>query len=580
MAYEVLARKWRPQQFDEVVGQTHVTETLKNAIKSDRVAHAYLFVGPRGTGKTSTARIMAKALNCAKGPPGQPCDKCDSCLEIMGGNNLDVLEIDAASNTGVDHVRELRDNVRYAPTRGPFKIYIIDEVHMLSIAAFNALLKTLEEPPPHVKFLFATTEPQKMPATILSRCQRFDLRRISAPDIVKRLTEITRAEGVTVDEDALLAIARGAEGGLRDAESAMDQLIAFRGRNIQESDVLSVFGLVARHTLEELAESVLRGDVPAAIRIVAELDSSGKDIQRVVLELLEYFRNVLIVAYAGESQASLELVPTQAQRIARQAGKIDPARVLRVVDILSETENRMRYALSRRTLLETALIKCARAAVVVSVDQIMAQLTALRDSVGGSGPGPQSVEVPEEPVSQKPSPPVVQPSARESAPTHPPAARTIRSEVNPKDDLAMLSAEWHDFVERVGRVASLARGYLIDAKPLVVTAAHVTIGFDPEFASNKEKMDFPRNIKAVEKVLSEKLNRTVTVDFRVLDAKSTVPGDIKIRSVNADPAGKTDPGVSPETKEKTKQSRQEWINNPAVRKTLEMFSGDIVDIRE
>ena len=580
MAYEVLARKWRPQQFDEVVGQAHVTETLKNAIKSDRVAHAYLFVGPRGTGKTSTARIMAKALNCAKGPTGQPCDKCDSCLEIMGGNNLDVLEIDAASNTGVDHVRELRDNVRYAPARGPFKIYIIDEVHMLSIAAFNALLKTLEEPPAHVKFLFATTEPQKVPATILSRCQRFDLRRISAPDIVKRLTEITRAEGVTVDEDALLAIARGAEGGLRDAESAMDQLIAFRGRNIQESDVLSVFGLVARHTLEELAESVLRGDVPAAIRIVAELDSSGKDIQRVVLELLEYFRNVLIVAYAGESQAGLELVPTQAQRIARQAEKIDPARVLRVVDILSETENRMRYALSRRTLLEAALIKCARAAVVVSVDQVMAQLTALRDSVGSSGSGPQSMEVPMEPASPKAEPPVVQRTVRENPPVHPSAAQPVRSAENPKNELSMLSTEWHDFVERVGRVASLAKGYLIDAKPLVVTTAHVTIGFDPEFSADKEKMDIPRNTKAVEKVLSEMLGRAVTVDFRVLDAKSTVPGDIKVKSVNAAPAGKTEAGLSPEAKEKTKQSKQEWINNPAVRKTLEMFNGDIVDIRE
>ena len=580
MAYEVLARKWRPQQFDEVVGQTHVTETLKNAIKSDRVAHAYLFVGPRGTGKTSTARIMAKALNCAKGPTGQPCDKCDSCVEIMGGNNLDVLEIDAASNTGVDHVRELRDNVRYAPARGPFKIYIIDEVHMLSIAAFNALLKTLEEPPPHVKFLFATTEPQKVPATILSRCQRFDLRRISAPDIVKRLTEITRAEGVTVDEDALLAIARGAEGGLRDAESAMDQLIAFRGRNIEESDVLSVFGLVARHTLEELAEAILRGDVPTAIRIVAELDSSGKDIQRVVLELLEYFRNVLIVSYAGESQAGLELVPTQAQRIARQAEKIDPARVLRIVDILAETENRMRYALSRRTLLETALIKCARAAVVVSVDQIMAQLKALRDSVGGIDTGSPSGAVPESQVSARQEPPVVQRSVKESAPAHPPAAQTVRGEVGPRDELSMLSAEWHNFVERVGRVASLARGYLLDAKPLVVTAAHVTIGFDPEFASNKDKMDVPRNLKAVEKVLSEMLTRTVTVDFRVLDAKSTVPGDIKVKLTHAGIAGQTDAGLSPEAKEKTNQSRQEWINNPAVRKTLEMFNGDIVDIRE
>ena len=281
MAYEVLARKWRPQKFDDVVGQEHVTQTLKNAIKGDRVAHAYLFVGPRGVGKTSTARIFAKALNCEKGPTATPCDQCDSCKEIMAGNNLDVLEIDAASNTGVDNVRDLRDNVRYAPSRGPFKIYIIDEVHMLSTAAFNALLKTLEEPPKHVKFVFATTEPQKVPATILSRCQRFDLRRISVKDIVKRLTEVAEAEKIEIDEDAMLAIARGAEGGLRDAESSLDQLIAFRGKNIGEEDVLSVFGLVARHALDELAVAVLKGNIVAAIKLVAEMDESGKDIQRV-----------------------------------------------------------------------------------------------------------------------------------------------------------------------------------------------------------------------------------------------------------------------------------------------------------
>ncbi|MBT3193353.1 MAG: DNA polymerase III subunit gamma/tau, partial [Verrucomicrobia bacterium] len=320
MAYEVLARKWRPQQFDDVVGQDHVTQTLKNAISSNRIHHAYLFVGPRGIGKTSVARIFAKALNCLDGgPTATPCDKCGSCLEIMKGTSLDVLEIDGASNNGVDQVRELRETVKFAPTRSKFKLYIIDEVHMLSTAAFNALLKTLEEPPPHVKFMFATTEPEKVLATIVSRCQRFDLRRISVPKIVERLELIAEADGISADSDALLAIARGAEGGLRDAESAFDQLISFKGKEIAEDDVLSVFGLVSRSTLEQLAEHVLTGDIKGLIGIVGELDASGKDLRRLVIEIMAHFRNLLICLNVDDPSENLDLTSEQIATLSAQA---------------------------------------------------------------------------------------------------------------------------------------------------------------------------------------------------------------------------------------------------------------------
>ena len=576
MAYEVIARKWRPQKFDDVVGQEHVTQTLKNAIKSDRVAHAYLFVGPRGVGKTSTARIFAKALNCEKGPTATPCDKCDSCKEIMAGNNLDVLEIDAASNTGVDNVRDLRDNVRYAPSRGPFKIYIIDEVHMLSTAAFNALLKTLEEPPKHVKFVFATTEPQKVPATILSRCQRFDLRRISVKDIVKRLSEVAEAEKLEIDDDAMLAIARGAEGGLRDAESALDQLIAFRGKNIKEEDVLSVFGLVARHTLDELALAVLKGNIVAAIKLIAEMDEGGKDIQRVILELLEHFRNVLVCLYTGETFVGLDLTEGQVETIKAHAAVTDPARLLRVVDILSETENRMRYALSRRTLLETALIRASRVAKVVTIDEIMSQLESLKRALSGQGGG-ASPELPpvkvsahekvtyQEPVKQK-APPVVAES------------REPLEKVAVGDELKMLNDKWREIVERVGHTAALAKNYLIDAKPMKIVGNQVSIGFDPEFAENKEKIDFGRNRKAIEKTIGEILRRDVTVDFCVLDARSTLPGDIKIAGSTG--ASKTQPGEPPGSATASLKTKQEWMKNPTVRKALEMFNGDVTDVRK
>jgi len=378
MAYEVLARKWRPKGFDDVVGQEHVTRTLKNAIKTGRVAHAYLFVGPRGIGKTSLARIFAKALDCEKGPTTAPCSACSMCREIAAGNALDVLEIDGASNNGVDQVRDLRDQVQFAPTHGTFKIIIIDEVHMLSTAAFNALLKTLEEPPPHVKFIFATTEGDKVLPTIISRCQRFDLRRIQTPLIVERLRHICTADHITIDDDALLAVARAAERGMRDALSALDQLISFKGDALTEEDVLAVFGLVSRRSLEGLASAVLKGDMPEILRLVAMFDSAGKDMRRLTVELMESFRNLLIYQYVGEAMSTLDATPEQVRTLAEQASLADASRVQQIADQLAEMEGRLRFALSVRTLIEMTLIRCARIANAVSLEEVLRRLNALR----------------------------------------------------------------------------------------------------------------------------------------------------------------------------------------------------------
>ena len=569
MAYEVLARKWRPQQFGDVVGQGHVTRTLQNAIKAKRIAHAYLFVGPRGIGKTSLARIFAKALNCEKGPTSTPCDTCDSCREIMSGSSLDVMEIDGASNTGVDQVRELRENVKFAPSRGPYKIYIIDEVHMLSTAAFNALLKTLEEPPSHVKFIFATTEAQKILPTIVSRCQRFDLKRISAPLIVERLALIAKTEKIVLDGDAALAIARGAEGGLRDAESALDQLIAFCGNTVKEDDVLSVFGLVSRHALEALAESVLRGDLPAVIRSVGELDAGGKDMQRLVIELLDHFRRLLVYSCAPQSAEALELVSAQAETLKAQSQLATVERLLRISEILSQTEDRLRYALSKRTLVETSLIRCARTPTV-SVEDLLKRVESLRQGVGAGipvSPGPAAVTGA---AAARPGR-VGEPPASEYKAAVPSAAS---GEKGAGGELESLSAQWHGVIEKIGKVASLARGWLMDSRPLEVRQDRVIIGFDPEFAQNMDRLRAPHFAKAVQGVLTQLLKRQVQVEFRVLAAngKVDVPADHTAEEAEAVPE-KAAGG-------KRARTRQEWLQDPAVRKTLEAFNGSIVDIRE
>ncbi|MFM8457773.1 MAG: DNA polymerase III subunit gamma/tau, partial [Chthoniobacterales bacterium] len=300
MSYQVFARKYRPQIFEEVLGQDAVVRTLRNAIKSGRLAHAYLFVGPRGVGNNSTTRIFAKALNCVKGPTEKPCGECAPCREIAGGNSLDVLEIDGASNNGVEQVRELRENVRFLPSQGKFRIYLIDEVHMLSTAAFNALLKTLEEPPEHVKFLFATTEAHKLPATIISRCQRFDLQPIRDEVAAAHLLAIAKKEKISLDPGAAAVIARAAEGGMRDAESMLDQVVSFCGDKVGEEEVLSIFGFASAADVAALAGHILSGDAAAALDLVATQSENGKDLGRLLSDLVALGRDLLVAEATGK----------------------------------------------------------------------------------------------------------------------------------------------------------------------------------------------------------------------------------------------------------------------------------------
>ena len=384
MSYEVFARKYRPQTFDDLVGQTHVSRTLKNAVAQNRLAHAYLFVGPRGVGKTSTARILAKSLNCIKGPTITPCGVCDNCREIAGGNSLDVIEIDGASNNSVEDVRQLRENVRYAPAKGRYKIYLIDEVHMLSAAAFNALLKTLEEPPEHVKFIFATTEPRKVLPTILSRCQRFDLHRIPANLIAQHLQVIAKRERIKLESAAAHAIARGAEGGLRDAESMLDQLVAFCGEKIAESDVLNVFGFTSEQTVIDLTGRILRGETPEAIDLLHEQCEAGKDMMRLMADLISYLRDLLV--FKAKPDGLNEDVDSDVQKsLAAHAEVISMDRLLELIDQLAAAEGRMKWAPNKKLHFEVAIIKAIQSLGQATLDEVIEKLGELRDG-GGAKP--------------------------------------------------------------------------------------------------------------------------------------------------------------------------------------------------
>ena len=379
-----LPLKYRPMTFDDVVGQEHVVRTLRNAIASSRVANAYLFIGPRGIGKTTLSRIFAKALNCRHEDGSQsvePCGKCHNCVEIAQGDNIDVTELDAASHNKVEDVKPIIEAVQFAPVSSKYKIFIIDECHMLTNAAWNALLKTLEEPPPYVRFIFATTEGDKVLATIVSRCQRFDLRRIQTHDIVSRLKYICKKESIEAEEDALLAIARGAEGGMRDALSSLDQLISFKGSKITEEDALGVFGLVSRSALEGLAKSVISGDTAGILKAIDMFDSAGKNLRRVGAELLAHFRNVLVVQALGPKSSSLEATPEQVKVLEEQARMVDSSRIFRICDALVEMEDKIKNSLAVRTLIEMSLIKAGKIASVASLEEIMRAIRALQAEV-------------------------------------------------------------------------------------------------------------------------------------------------------------------------------------------------------
>lgn len=379
MSYVVLARKWRPKQFDEVVGQEHVARTLKNAIVQNRVAHAFLFTGARGVGKTSSARILAKALNCQAqdGPTPTPCDQCDSCKEITAGQSVDVFEIDGASNRGINEIRELRESVRYAPSRGRTKIYIIDEVHMLTTEAFNALLKTLEEPPSHVKFVFATTEPQKIPVTILSRCQRYDFKRIGQNDIVRHLELLCDAEGIKADKVALQIIARQAAGGMRDALSLLDQIISFSGNEISEASVQEILGVANRTHLFDLSQAILNRDAERCLLTLDEVHRFGYDMQQFAAEFVQHLRDFMVLSVVKDAERVTSMTSSEITEAHRQIEGVSTELLHRYFALAAATVPEMARSQFPKMHFELMLVRMASLEPLISMDLLVDRLAAL-----------------------------------------------------------------------------------------------------------------------------------------------------------------------------------------------------------
>ncbi len=386
MSYEVLARKWRPKVFEDVIGQEHITQTLINAVKADRLAHAYLFSGARGVGKTSVARILAKAINCEEGEPGSPCDSCQSCTEIANGSSVDVQEIDGASNRGIDEIRELRENVRYMPSSRKFRVYIIDEVHMLTLPAFNALLKTLEEPPPHVKFIFATTEPHKVPITILSRCQRFDFKRIPVKKVLEQLERIAKEEGIEASTSALTLIAREAEGSMRDAESLLDQVVSFTGSKIEDKDITDILGIIDRDLVLKCSRAIIDGSPDKCMEIVERIYAYGFDIKEFYRVLMDQFRDLLVSLVAPKSDL-IDITGSDRAEIDRQAKKAGLEKLQQSLNLLIAREQDLRFTSHPRLVLETIMVKLCRLGEVLSFNELLGKIDALEKRLNPSSSG-------------------------------------------------------------------------------------------------------------------------------------------------------------------------------------------------
>lgn len=569
-------RKWRPQRFEDVVGQERVIRTLQNALRMNRIVHAYLFAGHRGTGKTTTARLLAKALNCQQGPTPEPCNSCPSCQAISGGYAVDVIEIDAASNRGIDEIRELRERVRLAPAEGRYKVYIIDEAHMMTAEAFNAFLKTLEEPPAHAVFILVTTEAHRLPPTILSRTQRFDFRRVPAKEIARRLQRIAREEGLSVEEDVLFLIARMSDGSVRDAESILDQLATFAQGKITREDVIALLGLVEEEVAHQATEVVISQDPVQALRLASRIVDEGKEVRQVLRFLLEHFRDLLIVKACPNPAELLDHQESYIAVLREEAAQLSMEQILRAIKILARSESESRFHPQLRLLLELTLLRLAGLDQEAPLGDLARRVEALEKHVIPSPP-----ESPERGVGTRPSSAQPVASPPRGQPRHPlkgrgggsdpePQAKeergkrapgeggldppsTRRSSNGPQEgdeDLyAVVASNWGRILETIKQKKMFCHALLIDAGLLKVENGTVLVGLRPGYTFHAEHLQAEENRTLVEEAIAQVVGRPLRFQCLITD-------------------------LPPASEGTTSQT-----TDPLVSKAVELFGGRIIGTR-
>jgi len=543
--YIVIARKWRPAAFDDVVGQEHVTRTLKNAITGSRVAHAYLFTGPRGVGKTTVARVLAKALNCADAPTVVPCGKCAACTEIAQGTSMDVVEIDGASNRGIDEIRNLRESVRYAPVGGKKKVYIIDEVHMLTQEAFNALLKTLEEPPPHVVFVFATTQPLKVLQTIVSRCQRFDFRRIATGDITARLREICKGEGYKCEDGALALVAQQAEGSMRDAQSMLEQVIAFGGGSVTEADMRPIMGLRGSEILSRITKAIVSGDEKGVMELLGEAFDSGVDPLDLASNLIERMRYLVVASIDPESRELGSLTAEMRKQVAEEAGGLTTEHLLCLLSMAAEAEDRIKRASHQRYLLESVVLRMTK---VKALSKISDLLRMLGEVEGGKGGQPAKRPAASERAGAKPAEGKAATAAvhgGSSGDGRPPEQARPHPESGPSE----IGRLWQGIIESFRETKASLASILDLCEPPALAGGVLWLALPSAF--HESQVTRGDNLRILTQRIAELTNTSVVLRTRIVDAKDKTT------------------------------SHHETIadKHPIVRALIKNFGGKIVDVR-